>query len=962
MIGRIGILISFLAITFVACNSHSQKQKYTTEELYQLFQNPPQHYRPFVRWWWNGNKVEIPELIRELHVLKNAGIGGVEINTIEFPTHGDDDIGKESLLWLSKEWMDCVKAVSDTAKALGLTCDLLVGSGWPMGGEFVPYEERAQIVAPHAVQVEGPCQYEINVDEIYEKALPNASSPNSNRKCSFISLVLAPNPCTDFKQATDLLPMVANGVLKVNIPEGKHVISAVVKVHDFMRVIDGAPGADGPVVNHYNKAAVNRYFYNMSETMERYYGKKLANYFRALFVDSMELEGANWGDEFAKEFKERRGYDIVPYLNFILFKTERMGDPISYDPLIPVSDSLKELTQRIRYDFELTKAELLRENFTKPFADWCTSLNLKSRNQAYGRGFFPLESSMLIDIPECESWTTNFLKHKPGEEMSEEDYRKGRAYTMINKYVSSAAHLTDKHVVSCEEMTNTYNVFNMTLQQLKIGGDMSIISGVTHSVFHGFNYMPQNAPFPGWIRYGAYYNENNNWWPYFSLYNDYKARIYSVLQNCTYYSDIAILYPDGDMWSQIGMQNEPFPTTHFAQYKTLVWEAIMKNGGSCDYVSEEVIRNAKFSNGALCYGPRRYNTLFLINVESISAATAAQIEKFVENGGRLVCVETVPYKSLGMHENNELEDQKIRQAMQHIKNDFAKQFIFVKKPDSNFVDWYKGVQSSYDLPHVLTFSEPDPYLMQIHYVTDDGNDVFFICNSHRYNKKDVEVVFSEACGKNGKRPFLWNPETGEKVMLNYNEENRSLNLHFAPATSMLLVFEKSEGSKEQENKTFALTVDTLKGWNVEFKHSRLKTVTKDSLAELVDLNETEKYRHFTGVVVYTHKLNLSSNETIEIDLGLVEGISELYIRNKKHGDSHKVGVRWYGKHAYVIDSEDLCKGENTIEIHVTTMMGNYMKTLLDNPVAQYWTNARNKIQPDQPMGLVGPVRVYQTKK
>ena len=52
-------------------------------ELYHRFANPDSVYRPFVRWWWNGDKVEPEELRRELRVMKAAGIGGVEINTME---------------------------------------------------------------------------------------------------------------------------------------------------------------------------------------------------------------------------------------------------------------------------------------------------------------------------------------------------------------------------------------------------------------------------------------------------------------------------------------------------------------------------------------------------------------------------------------------------------------------------------------------------------------------------------------------------------------------------------------------------------------------------------------------------------------------------------------------------------------------------------------------------------------
>ena len=60
------------------------------EDWYTLFKNPSMHYRPFVRWWWNGDKVEKGELSRQLRLLKDAGIGGVEINPISFPKRADD--------------------------------------------------------------------------------------------------------------------------------------------------------------------------------------------------------------------------------------------------------------------------------------------------------------------------------------------------------------------------------------------------------------------------------------------------------------------------------------------------------------------------------------------------------------------------------------------------------------------------------------------------------------------------------------------------------------------------------------------------------------------------------------------------------------------------------------------------------------------------------------------------------
>ncbi|MEP6949680.1 MAG: hypothetical protein ABI863_10420 [Ginsengibacter sp.] len=65
----------------------------TSGQLYELFKDPAAIYKPFVRWRWNGDKIEKEEIVRELHILKQAGIGGVEINPIKFP-RGTNYLGK----------------------------------------------------------------------------------------------------------------------------------------------------------------------------------------------------------------------------------------------------------------------------------------------------------------------------------------------------------------------------------------------------------------------------------------------------------------------------------------------------------------------------------------------------------------------------------------------------------------------------------------------------------------------------------------------------------------------------------------------------------------------------------------------------------------------------------------------------------------------------------------------------
>jgi len=701
-----------------------------------------------------------------------------------------------------------------------------------------------------------------------------------------------------------------------------------------MEVINGAPGASGPVLDHYNESAVRRYLGKMSGAIEPVTGP-LSSHLRALFTDSMELEGSNWTGDMREEFFRRRGYDIFPYLPFVLFRTGSMGNVTDWNYGVETGPALKDMICRMRYDFETTKAELLEERFLKSFSQWTRDLCVRSRMQAYGRGFFPLESSMAVDIPEGESWTMNWLKHRIGEEMPESDYRRGRAYTMVNKYVSSAAHLTGKRLVSCEEMTDTYTVFNTSLENLKVGSDQSIISGVTHSVFHGFNYSPPEAPWPGWIRYGGYFNENNNWWPHFHLLNLYKSRLSALLQNCDMYADIALLPPTADMWSLIGMQNEPFPSVLHADHLSLVWEAIAKNGSGCDYISERILQDATVEGGKLCYGPRKYNTLFLVSVESLSPESARKLLQFVRAGGRIFCIETVPSKSTGWsdHESNNGEVKLLVEKMKA----YPHRFIMLEKPEEDYIGWYRTVQERYRIDPWIRIDTPDPFLMQSRHSADDGSEYVFMVNSHLHESRSTRVHFSTGLIRRH-HCSVWDPETGRRMRVQPDHDD-GVTLEMGPAESLLFAFDREKA--EEEWRPLPVSGRDTKlldgGWTAEFKHCRNGSLGEVAIERLTDLKDMPEFVYFSGTVTYRNRMECNDAAGMIINLGKVYGTSELKI----NGES--CGVKWYGRRIFSIEKY-LKPGTNYIEVIVTTSMGNYMKSLTDNPIAQYWTNAGTKNQ------------------
>ena len=915
-------------------------------DYYDSFVNPEPLFRPFVRWWWNGNKVEAKELIRELHLLKEAGIGGVEINPIALPST-DDDAGKHSLYWLSDEWIEMLQVTFAEAKKLDMTCDLIVGSGWPFGSESLPYEERAQVMILYAEAVEGGTTFETSRFHIFKSVDPGVTVPNPSRTCELVTLKLVPDPVGNLDQVIDLSDKCNEEVIRIEVPQGKYVLYALVKYKSFASVINGAPGAAGAILNHMDEKAVYKYLRHMSDTIQKKTGP-LSQHLRAFFTDSMELEGCNWTSDFAEEFKKRRGYELMPWLPFIMFKVGRLGAVVSANYGASKTPVFLEETNRVRFDFELTKAELLYERFTKTYLKWCRELNIKSRAQAYGRGFFPLESSLGYDIPEGESWTTNWLKHRVGEEMGDEDYRRGRAYTMINKYVSSAANLTGKRIVSAEEMTNTYTVFNATLEFLKIGSDMSAISGTTHPIWSGYNYTPPEAPFPGWVRYGSYYHENNPWWPYFKYLNKYRARLSSQLQQADMCTDIALLPANYDMWGEMGVQTDPFPERLNVPYTSLIWEAIHKNGGGADYVTELVLQDMVVKNGKLCYGKKQYEVLFLIEVSGTTPATLAKLYDFVLTGGRVFCIGQYPKKSLGLKDYKG-RDKEVQDWIDKLKN-YSDRFVLLEKPaDGKYLEWYQQIMQQYHLPHAVTIENPDRFLLQNHYQRDDKVDIFLFVNAHMHEGIQTDLFFSPKIIR-GRQAWIWDPNTGEKFKIQLKEGRFHLDL--GPAETYMIVFDKeTRGKNWQPLPRSGRGCQEVNDWVVELRHCREQWKKSMHMPQLKDLKDTE-FVYFTGEAIYRTTLHVTDSKRKILNLGKVWGVNELYINGQS------CGVKWFGERIYDI-SDYLKVGENKIEVRVATTMGNYMKTLKDNPTAQKYTVLKNKNQPIQSMGLVGPVWIFE---
>lgn len=875
------------------------------------------------------------EILRELDLLREAGIGGVEINPIRFP-YGCNPVGYKSLEWLSDEWIEMLRITLDGARERDIICDIIVGSGWPFGGEFLEKDEQTQLLTFETIDLSGPGRFSISQKELLEKVDPGIHSKYEKVYKEIYGLRIAPANNDTFDPGIDLNNKMHDDPISFEIPEGNHILYYLVKLTGFQAVINGAPGAAGPVLNHYSKPAVEKYLNRMSDRLKQSIGN-LGDHFRGMFCDSLEMEGANWNDDLPDEFSNRRGYDLLPYLPFVLYKIGHMGNPIEEEYGSKFSPEVELELQRVRYDFYITRLELFKERFIDTFNIWCHQNNVKSRVQAYGRGYHPLEASLSIDIPECETW----LRETVGTDFADKGWR-GRAYSVINKFVASGARLAGNNLVSCEEITNTSMVFNATLETVKVTGDQSNLSGVTHSILHGFNYSPPEAPFPGWVQYGTFFNERNPWWPYLRKWTDYKARLSYIFMHSEPQADIAILHPLADMWMKFGPQRDPFPIISYPEYQHNVWEAIQQNGFGCDYVSENILQKSSFEKGSIKYGNRSYSTLILLEVESILPETAKALEKFAEAGVNIIFIEKVPFR--GPEFNSHIENDKIvKSTIDKLLEDGSEQVGTHPAPDGNMITWFQNIASKFNLRPYMEIRQPDRFINQNYFRYDD-TDIFFISNSNALEARKIKVRFN----LKGKYPWIWNAENGERYRLPVDQSDNELTLQFEPAESKLIVFDTDkEGNYLAVKDRSSEKERVLNGpWTLTLNHINGNS-DKIELEELVDFVANEKLKTFAGVAHYEKDIELTEPEFYTIiDLGTVKGISEVLINGKS------LGIKWYGFHIHDL-KDALINGKNHIEIRITTVMGNYVKSLKDNQVAQRWTGR----QKDQSMGLIGPVKL-----
>jgi hypothetical protein len=877
-----------------------------------------------MRWWWFGPAVTKPELEREMRRMKEGGIGGFEVQPV-YPLQLDRPArGVRNLPFLSGEFLDALRFTARKARELGLRMDLTLGSGWPYGGPQIPVALAAGRLRSERIPVP-PWSREV--------ALPRISEGER-----FIAAFLASGDRQNvspggFRELTTI------GEGLVEVPEdleGPHVVLFFISSRTGMMVKRAAVGAEGLVLDHYDRNALDRYLKEVGDPLVRACG---SNRPLAVFSDSLEVFGSDWTGDILEEFRKRRGYDLKPYLPALV------GD-------------IGPETGAIRNDWGQTLTELAEERFLIPMNEWARKHGTQFRSQTYGTPPVALSSNGLVDLPEGEG--------------SQWD-----RFT-TSRWASSAGHLYGRTVISSETWTWLHSpAFRATPLDLKAEADRHFLEGINQLIGHGWPYSPASAGDPGWQFYAAAaLNQHNPWWVVMRDVSRYLQRVSFVLRQGKPANDVALYLPTSDARASFKAGQVSINGALERMLGRSLIAQILGAGFGLDFVDDTVIRqHGRIENGALVINGNRFPIVILPNVERMPVETYRRLEAFVRAGGILIATRRTPSLAPGLKEA-QTDTAELRAISRRLFEGADARAHFVADEDRGL-----GPQLAGLFRPDVSRSPPAPEIGFIHRSAGFA-EIYFLANTGNTRQR-VQATFRVA----GMEPEWWDPFDGGVAPARVDArsaEGVTVPLELEPYESRVLVFSRREPVRAQPDAP-ALSpplsvVDLSTGWKVTFD-GLSSAVRMETLRSWTD---DPKTRFYSGQATYERTVAVSedllrSGPPLYLEFGEGTAVPEVGTR-QQHGtrawldspvreaavvyvNERLAGSVWRPPYAVEV-SRFLHPGENSVRVVVGNLAINRMAA---SPRPDYGSLSRRygrrfeaqdmeNLQP-LPSGLLGPIRL-----
>jgi hypothetical protein len=889
--------------------------------------------KPYTRWWWLGSAVDKEGLTYRMEEMAKAGMGGVEIT----PIYGTKGFEKKFIDFLSPAWMEILKHTITEGKRLNMGIDMNTGTGWPFGGPKITLEDAASKYIIQSYPVAGGNKLDARI----------AVNDARQKEGATLQALIA---YSEKGEKIELTTKVTDGTLDWTAPAGNWKLYALFNGKTLQKVKRAAPGGEGYVMDHYSAKTVTGYL-NMFETAFKTSNCPVPNSF---FNDSYEVYGADWSSTLLTEFAKRRGYrmeEVIPFFN-------GEGD--------------KDIVARVKSDYRETVSDMLLHNFTQNWTNWAHRLGSITRNQAHGSPGNLIDLYATVDIPECESFGLTTFPI-PGYRVDTGDVKISDSDPMMQKFASSAAHITGKKYTSAESFTWLTEHFRTSLFQCKAELDQLLTSGINHVVFQGTPYSPKDAPWPGWKFYASVdFSSYNTIWKDIPSFNTYIARTQSFMQDGMPDNEILLYWPVFDAWN-----NENGPNfMAFAINSSKTWlkptnfsilaRQMRDKGYDFDYISDSFIAQSKVINGMIKTPGASYKTLVIPSCKFMPVETLAKIVNLINEGANVIFVDQLPQDVPGLGN------------LARRRNEFKQ--ILTVLPVKTFD---QDIATPMDKGKLITGKNIDKLLTfcNVNHETLSTEGLRYI---RRKNATGYHYFISNLEGKavNGWIPLsvpaksvvLFDPLSGVSgVTKTKTVDNKTqVYLNLKPGQSIIVkTFTTNvvSGTPFPEFPKEGQPVELTGKWNLEFKEGAPEIKEKYTLGKLESwTNLSNDLKVFAGTGSYSLDFEMPKGKADEwlLDLGQLCESAQVTINGQK------VGTVWSLPFEIKVGSF-LKKGTNHIELEVTNLPANriadYDRRKVEwqifyeiNFVNVFYKPFSAVDWKTMPSGLIGPVKLIPLSK
>lgn len=684
------------------------------------------------------------------------------------------------------------------------------------------------------------------------------------------------------------------------------------------------PPGQGYEVDKLSREHVREYMRNyltpIREKLDSLFGRRLTH----LLLDSWEAGMQNWTDNMAQEFRQRRGYDIEPWLPALAGRV--VGGA--------------EASDRFLWDFRKTLSEMYAENFYGTITTYVNELGLKTFGEASGVSLEILEDALLckkhVDIPMGEFWV--------------KDLHPTAMYQVDVRGAASAAHAYGKKYVAAEAFTG--GGFESPAALKKIA-DYWFTQGINLLVFHTSTHQPLNDK-PGNAMVGTHIHRNITWAEYAAPLMEYIARSSFMLQQGQFVADIAYLLKEG---APVTM---PF------------WGAglspVPPEGYDYDYVNSDILLNRMSvdAHGRITLPDgMSYGILVLPQTKTMTIKTLQKIYNLVQQGAVVMGPKPAATPGLEGYPASEDELNRLANILWGDLDGVSRTIRSVGKGKIIWGESLNKVLSDMNIEKDVIHSRKlDTKIHWIHRRRQNA-DIYFISNQSGGPQK---LQFSFRI--HGKEAERWRPDNGEVDALKSIENDRRTTIPISLETdeSVFVVFRnKTDTQKRILNSLKQTATIEIEGpWDVQFAEipGSPGILRFDSLISWTS-HPDPSVQYFSGAAAYSKTIELPKRafrngdfNVMLLDLGKLKDVAEIFV------NGHNAGVLW--KEPYRLDISPYVKpGENDIRIKTINQWTNRLAGDQDLPegerVLDHFIPRFGGKWELQESGLLGPAKVILLK-